>query len=339
MPIITSLRERVSGGHNDTVPTCWVDVDLSQREDHQWLISHSGLSEELVAFLLRENFVNHRNLHDGSVLIALKVSGEKPTINPLGLVDLKIFIDANRIITIRYHPVIAIDKTYAYLDSLKLEDTALPAPGSESVAKEHQVVKVPKQGANVMDVFCHIINNLIDHIEKVTFTMSDQIAVLEDQYFDTGEAFDSRMLLKLRGDICKTRRILTVLRNTLFIRIEDPTLVIDGEDKTALVKASSHVKLHLDNLDDLLARIDMLQSLDDSKLSAAMSQSSFSLTIVATVFLPLTFVSGLLGMNVGGIPDTHNPWGFWGITAAMLFLAISLWITLYRRLKHIRFGR
>ncbi|EGU33000.1 Mg2+ transporter protein, CorA family protein [Vibrio sp. N418] len=334
MPIITRLKNRVSNSIDDQVETCWIDVDLSKPEDQEWLISQSQLSEELVAFLQRENFVNHRNLHDGSVLIALKVSGEKPTINPIGLVDLKIFIDAHRIITIRYHPVIAIDKTYAYLESVCSDaKAALHCDASSSAEREMQY------DAKVMDVFCHIINNLIDHIEKVTFTISDQIAVLEDQYFDTGEAFDSSLLLKLRGDICKTRRILTVLRNTLFIRIEDPSLLIDSEDKSALVRASSHVTLHLNNLDDLLSRIDMLQNLDNTKLSEAMSQSSFSLTIVATVFLPLTFVSGLLGMNVGGIPDTHNPWGFWAITAGMLLLAITLWITLYRRLKTIRFRR
>ncbi|RJX72890.1 magnesium transporter CorA [Vibrio sinensis] len=339
MPIITPLKSHLSNNINDKTKTCWIDVDLSKPDDHHWLTSQSDLSEDLIAFLLRENFVNHRNLHDGSVLIALKVSGEQPTINSLGLVDLKIFIDANRIITIRYHPVMAIDKTYTYLESLKSDSTDTHSLVQEDLIQKSLVQKTEKHEAKVIDVFCHIINNLTDHIEKVTFTMSDQIAVLEDQYFDTGETFDASLLLKLRGDICKTRRILTVLKNTLFIRIEEPTLLTNGEDKTILVRASSHVKLHLDNLDDLLSRIDMLQNLDDSKLSEAMSESSFNLTIVATVFLPLTFVSGLLGMNVGGIPDTHNPWGFWGITSAMILLAISLWVYLYRRLRLIRFGR
>ncbi|KII75701.1 CorA family divalent cation transporter [Vibrio renipiscarius] len=334
MPIITSLKNRVSDRHNNKEETCWIDVDLSKPEDSDWLTSDSGLSDDLVAFLLRENFVNHRNLHDGSVLIALKVSGDKPTINPIGLVDLKIFIDANRIITIRYHPVMAIDKTYAYLDNLQSE--SLTGENAESKKSAH---KADQQGAKVMDVFCQIVTNLIVHIEKVTFAISDQIAVLEDQYFDRGQTFDARLLLKLRGEICKTRRILAVLHNTLSIRIIDPTLLFDGEDKGALVRVSRHVDLHLENLDDLLTRIDMLQSLDDSKLSEAMSQSSFNLTIVATVFLPLTFVSGLLGMNVGGIPDTHNPWGFWGITAAMLCLAVGLWVYLYRHLQSIRLKR
>lgn len=332
MPVITPLNNRLS--NNDKAESCWIDVDLSKPEDSHWLVSQSNLSEDLVAFLLRENFVNHRNLHDGSILIALKVSGDDPTISALGLVDLKIFIDAKRIVTIRYHPVMAINKTHAYLENLKSDNLEQKNSDLKILAP-----KTEKHGVKVMDVFCNLIINLIVYIEKVTFTISDQIGVLEDQYFDKGETFDAKVLLKLRGDICKTRRILTVLRNTLSIRIIDPTLIIDSEEKTALLRVSSHVALHLENLDDLLSRIDMLQNLDDSKLPEAMSQSSFSLTIVATVFLPLSFVSGLLGMNVGGIPDSHNPWGFWGVTVIMLCLATSLWVYLYRRLQFIRFGR
>lgn len=319
MPIITALKGHSNSECENNPSSCWVDVDLSKPEDHEWLVTQSGLSEELIAFLVRENFVNHRNLHDGSVLIALKVSGDQSTLNPLGLVDLKIFIDANRIITIRYHPVMAIEQTYAYLKNTPQNSVT--------------------HSGKVMDVFSHIVNNLIVHIEKITFTMSDRLAVLEDQYFDNGTVFDSAVLLKLRGDICKIRRILNVLRNTLLIRIEDAILPIDKEARVGMLRASNHVTLNIDNLDDLVSRIDTLQNLDNTNRAEAMSQSSFRLTIVATVFLPLTFVSGLLGMNVGGIPETDSPWGFWAITGGMVTLATGLWVYLYRRLQTARMKR
>jgi zinc transporter len=45
------------------------------------------------------------------------------------------------------------------------------------------------------------------------------------------------------------------------------------------------------------------------------------------VFLPLTFLTGLLGMNVDGIPFAHAPWAFWGVVGmcAALAAAISGW--------------
>ncbi|MFC5077129.1 Zinc transport protein ZntB [Vibrio thalassae] len=317
MPVITPLNAQHVEGHQGKEQPCWIDLDLSKEEDHHWLTKESGLAEDLINFLLRKNFVNHRNLHDGSVLVALMISNEKPVTQSLGLIDLKIFFDTSRIITVRYHPVSAIDRTYS---QLLINNDA-------------------QSNVRVVDVFKAIVKNLIVYIEKITFTMSDQLAVIEDRYFDSQDEFDAELLLKLRGDICKIRRILTVLRNALLIRMEDATLNLEKEDRTALLRSSNHVSLNIDNLDDLINRIDVLQNLDNANRAEVMSESSFRLTIVATVFLPMTFVSGLLGMNVGGIPETHSPWGFWGITVSMILLAIGLWVYLYRHLQSMRIRR
>lgn len=43
------------------------------------------------------------------------------------------------------------------------------------------------------------------------------------------------------------------------------------------------------------------------KLSEQMNKTMYILTVLAGIFLPITFVTGLLGINVGGIPGTDNP--------------------------------
>jgi hypothetical protein len=49
------------------------------------------------------------------------------------------------------------------------------------------------------------------------------------------------------------------------------------------------------------------------------------------VFLPLSFITGLLGMNVGGIPDEHNPLGFWLVTGLSILIAVVAWSWLRRQ--------
>jgi zinc transporter len=44
-----------------------------------------------------------------------------------------------------------------------------------------------------------------------------------------------------------------------------------------------------------------------------LDQRGLTISIVAMVFLPLTFLTGLLGMNVEGIPYAQEPWAFWGV--------------------------
>ena len=48
------------------------------------------------------------------------------------------------------------------------------------------------------------------------------------------------------------------------------------------------------------------------------------LSVVAAIFLPLTFVTGLLGMNVGGLPGLDHPYGFYGSVLVMLLAAAAL---------------
>ena len=50
----------------------------------------------------------------------------------------------------------------------------------------------------------------------------------------------------------------------------------------------------------------------------------FVLSIVAAIFLPLSFLTGLMGMNVAGLPGLVNPWAFWVLVAVMLVISIGI---------------
>jgi len=53
-------------------------------------------------------------------------------------------------------------------------------------------------------------------------------------------------------------------------------------------------------------------------------QRSLYISILAFIFLPLTFITGLLGMNVEGIPYAHDPWAFWGVVIFCVALGIAV---------------
>ena len=50
----------------------------------------------------------------------------------------------------------------------------------------------------------------------------------------------------------------------------------------------------------------------------------FLLSLVAAVFLPLSFFSGVMGMNTAGLPGSENTMGFWIVTALMLLIGIGI---------------
>ena len=86
---------------------------------------------------------------------------------------------------------------------------------------------------------------------------------------------------------------------------------------------------HIEDLD--LARENALVTQEELMNRVALEQNSrmYLLSVVAAIFLPLTFITGLLGMNVAGLPGTENPRGF--IYSALIMLASLAGLVLYFR--------
>jgi len=92
------------------------------------------------------------------------------------------------------------------------------------------------------------------------------------------------------------------------------------------------VTRYLQRLDECRTRVQALGDQIEAQRWEIMTRSSLNLTIVATVFLPLTFITGLLGMNVAGIPDQHNPYGFWVVTGLSVIISMLAWLLLRRQM-------
>ena len=65
---------------------------------------------------------------------------------------------------------------------------------------------------------------------------------------------------------------------------------------------------------------------------ASSEHATYMLTIVAGIFLPLSFLTGLLGINVGGMPGMNNPEAFWAVVALCALLFVGL-LVVFRRLR------
>ena len=64
-----------------------------------------------------------------------------------------------------------------------------------------------------------------------------------------------------------------------------------------------------------------------------MNRNMYWLSIVATIFMPIGFITGLLGVNVGGIPGSEQPWAFAGLVAILgILIGVEVWIMRRMRL-------
>lgn len=68
----------------------------------------------------------------------------------------------------------------------------------------------------------------------------------------------------------------------------------------------------------------MLQDELRARAQAIGQNATYKLGVMAGVFLPLTFFTGLLGSNVAGIPWNEHPWAFWGVIGACLLITLGI---------------
>ncbi len=79
-------------------------------------------------------------------------------------------------------------------------------------------------------------------------------------------------------------------------------------------------------------RVSLVLEAENRRMDQRMSRTLYRFGIIAGVFLPITFVTGLLGMNVGGIPGADSSYGFPIVCLIMVCLALGQW-WLLRRLR------
>lgn len=91
----------------------------------------------------------------------------------------------------------------------------------------------------------------------------------------------------------------------------------------------------LEALAEMNERVRILSDTLDQASNERITRIMYLLSIVATFFLPLTFLTGLLGMNVEGIPLHDHPWAFWVVCGLMAVIAMFQWL-MFRRWHWLR---
>ena len=98
------------------------------------------------------------------------------------------------------------------------------------------------------------------------------------------------------------------------------------------MEAANRVTRYAEELDSIRDRCGLVQDDLETRLNFQMNRTIYHLSVVAGIFLPLSFVAGLLGINVGGIPGEKNEWGFWLVCGALALVAVfEIWF--FRRRK------
>lgn len=287
----------------------WLHWDRGHPQTHSWLRRDSGLSAFACDLLLEENTRPRLlPLPEHELLLFLRGVNLNPGAEPEDMVSVRIFASARRVISLRLRPLRATEELIAEL-----------ALGNG-----------PKSASELILSLAHY---LTDKIENLVAELSEQVDE-QEELVDAQERLvpDHAKLLQLRRRAASLRRFLAPQRDIYaqLTRNQPPWFVADDTDYWN--ELNNRLTRYLEELELSRERVSLVLEAENRRMDQRMNRTLYRFGIIAGVFLPITFVTGLLGMNVGGIPGADSALGFPVVCLIMVGLALGQW-WLLRRLR------
>ncbi len=190
--------------------------------------------------------------------------------------------------------------------------------------------RIQRMGAEFL-AYC-LIDSVVDGYFSLTEELEDFIEALEEEVLLNPHPATVRRLYDLKLMTMAARRAVWPLRQMLgglaggdSVRFTDRTIPY-------LRDVHDHVVQALEALEELKENLTIMFELYHSSIGNRLNEVMKVLTLVATVFIPLTFLTGLYGMNFRHMPGLEWKWGYPLILSVMFTLATGM-IILYRRKK------
>ncbi|MEM1233109.1 MAG: zinc transporter ZntB [Pseudomonadota bacterium] len=274
----------------------WLHFDVSEPTFSAWTQQH--LPRVASASLLQqETRPRLEALRDGFIL-NLRGVNLNPNSDPEDMVTVRLWVTEASVISAQVRRVFAIEA---------MQDAMLSS--------------VPP--ATVGQFVSDLAFKLVTRIETVSLELEERTDALEEQVSD-GTMINQEELTNLRQSVIKLRRFVNPQRDAIASLAEQRGLFLD-EERDLVRETSNRTRRTVEELDATRERLIALQDRLDAVGAEVIGRNGYILSIVAAIFLPLGFFTGLFGVNVAGMPGVETPWAFAALTGVSLLSGIALY--------------
>lgn len=176
-----------------------------------------------------------------------------------------------------------------------------------------------------------LMDTIVDHYFVVAEAFSDEIEELEDRLLDESGDDIPVAINQLRRELMYVRRSIWPLREVISLLQRSDSELVSSDIRPFLRDIYDHTIQVVDVVETYREISSSLLDLHLSQVSNRMNEVMQVLTIIGTIFIPLTFVAGIYGMNFEYMPELAWPWAYPALLVLMLTLALSLVVYFRRR--------
>ncbi|HAW60276.1 MAG TPA: magnesium and cobalt transport protein CorA [Actinobacteria bacterium] len=193
-------------------------------------------------------------------------------------------------------------------------------------------LKNPEFMSRGVDWLLHnLLDNMVDDAFLLVDRMSDEIDELEDEIFESPTQDHVKRLFILKRQMLTIRKIAAPQREIISVLLRYELPFLGKHTYVYFQDISDHLIRIIDLVDTardvITGAMDVYLSTTSNKLNEVMKK----LTVVATIFIPLTLITGVYGMNFKYMPELYWTYGYFAVWVLMIVFAVGMFIYFKRR--------
>lgn len=277
----------------------WVHLDYEHERAESWIREGAGMEEDMARALLdskpRPRYVER----DNGLMLILRAANFNDRSEVEDMVAVRIWIDSTQIITLRHRRIMSADTIRA-----EIERGRLPRSPSQ--------------------LFAQLTAAITQVLEPIALDMDEALDQIEEDVIDARDSALQTRINSVRRRVVHLRRHLTPQRDA----VDDLSSLecgwLDADAQKHLSETRHRIARLLEEIDLSRERANVAMEELRTHMAEKGNRIVFMLSVISGIFLPLSLISGMLGMNVGGIPWTDNPNAFLGVSLAFLVMTVVL---------------
>jgi zinc transporter len=274
----------------------WLHFDLNEPGVADWI---ETATDPIVAeALTREDTRPRCSPHEAGLIIILRGVNLNPNSDPEDMVSIRLWIGPGLIISTRVRRLMAVTG----MNDAMASDQAPPSTGA---------------------FIARLAAGLTERMDPVVSDLADRIDALEEASVDRTEGLRSE-IADIRRSTIALRRYIAPQKDALWKLATGQLDLIDAAARGSLRETGDQVLRLVEELDAVRERSAILNDQLTDKRAEEMNATMLLLSVVAAIFLPLGFLTGLLGINVGGMPGADWSAAFWLVCGLCLGIAGAL---------------
>lgn len=272
----------------------WVDFSIPTSEEAQALDQvfhfHPLAIEDCMHFLQRPKL----DYYEGYNFYVLHALDQKT----LDASEVDLFVSQKFVVSFHLTPITEIEEVWRRLPTMKRKTPAL--------------------------ILYHILDKIVDLYFPAAYQIEDQLNDLEDEMEERMHEDHIDQLFEMRKDLIKLRRSFQSMRELVYRMLNSERLEEIAEHKAYF----NDIYDHLLRLTEIIeSSRDMTADIRDSYFSLnsnRMNSVMMTLTVISSIFIPLTFIVGVYGMNFNYMPELQAHYGYFVCWGVMILITVGM---------------